>query len=217
MDDAVGSADDATIPDDTDFRFRGQRGVLRRHATDDGVSQEGTSQDCASHENEDEYMAGALRARVATAGRPGDGDDLLHLWRLPTRADGRRYSRPFRGIGKGKAPNTYCALRQSHALVLQCARCAALVDLQAARRRANAEHRRTFVAGDGCGSRSCSRNFRPGPQWRRQLTMAAALRDGQRVLVRWPACLEARAMWRANVTNTNDAAERAVAGAKAPS
>ena len=115
------------------------------------------------------------------------------------------------------APSNPSRRPSLRALVLQCTHCAALVDLQAARRRANAEHRRIFVAGDGCGSRSCSRNFRPGQHWRRQLTMAAALRDGQRVLVRWPACLEARAMWRANAANTNEAAERAAAGAKTPS
>ena len=95
---------------------------------------------------------------------------------------------------RGRAPGTLRALGTAQALTLQCATqgCAALVHLQAARRRANAVGRVKYEAGDGCGSRLCSLNHRPGQFLRNQLAMALALESGERLLIAWPRALSAR-------------------------
>ena len=64
--------------------------------------------------------------------------------------------------------------------------------MQSARRVAHAAGRQTFELGDGCGSKSCSAKFWRGRFRAQQLKMAAALRDGERVLLLWPETTESR-------------------------
>lgn len=170
------------------------------------------SQVCVCQEHVTEYLEDAVRE----AGRASHGDELLHLRRLASIGHrlARSGPRPWGwGVGKGNAPGTRRALEQSHKLVLMCEAddCSALVDLQSARRRARAQGRQSFAAGDGCGSRSCSRNFRPGQFAGRQRTMGQALRDGSRELIRWPAVLAPRAVWRTAAAEAHTAGTRVVA------
>lgn len=166
---------------------------------------------CTCQDNVTDHLEDAAQE----AGRADDGDELLYLHRFAAIGHKlvRSGPRPWGwGVGKGNALGTRRALAQSHKLVLKCAApgCAALVDLQAARRRARERGRRTFAAGDGCGSRTCSRNFRPGQFERRQRTMAVALQEGSRELIRWPAVLASRAVWRASAAEAHAAGTRAV-------
>lgn len=148
-----------------------------------------------------------------------NGDDLLLLRRL--RTVGHRLARsgprpwPW-GVGKGNAAGTRKALAQSHKLVLRCEsrECDALVDLQSARRRARTQGRASFAAGDGCGSRACSMNFRPGQFVRRQHKMGRALQEGTRELIRWPAILTASAVWRAPACEAHAAGAKALASTR---
>lgn len=98
---------------------------------------------------------------------------------------------------RGHAEGTLRALGAAHKLTLVCQRkgCGALVHMQAARRRARAAGRLTFAHGDGCGSRRCSKNFRPGQYVRNQLLMAMALEASTRHLAEWPLRLGARELW----------------------
>ena len=99
-----------------------------------------------------------------------------------------RYPRP------GTADSTKEALKAAHGHTLLCRvpDCRSLVDLQSARRIARAADRRHFEPGDGCGSRCCSRKHWKARFRAQQLKMAAALRDGKRVLVLWPESTEGR-------------------------
>ena len=99
-----------------------------------------------------------------------------------------RYPRP------GTAESTKQALKAAHGYTLLCRvpKCRALVDLQSARRIARTAGRSRFESGDGCGSRCCSRKHWKARFRAQQLKMAAALRDGKRVLVLWPERIEGR-------------------------
>jgi len=99
-----------------------------------------------------------------------------------------RYPRP------GTAETTKAALRAAHAQTLLCRvpECRALVDLQSARRVAQAAGRRSFQPGDGCSSRCCSRKHWKSRFRQQQLKMATALRDGSRVLVLYPESTKGR-------------------------
>lgn len=97
-----------------------------------------------------------------------------------------RYPRP------GHAASTQLALRHAHTQTLVCVRCFALVDLQAARRLARRAGRVHFLAGDGCASACCSKRHWPARFAAGQQRMAAALLDGKRRLVLWPASTAAR-------------------------
>jgi hypothetical protein len=120
---------------------------------------------------------------------PGTSAEKLERW-AARRACWRwgRYPPP------GHARNTLLALRTAHTQVVLCRRagCAALVDMQAARRRARAAGRDVFEIGDGCAGPLCS--VRPWPQRfaRRQASMAKALGVGSRMLMLWPPSTAAR-------------------------
>lgn len=94
----------------------------------------------------------------------------------------------------GTAESTKEALKAAHGHTLLCrvAECRALVDLQSARRIARAAGRSRFEPGGGCGSRCCSRKHWRARFRAQQLKMAAALRDGNRVLVLWPEGIQGR-------------------------
>jgi len=65
--------------------------------------------------------------------------------------------------------------------------CLALVDAGRARAGAIAAQRASFRHGDGCASQQCAKRFRPAGFKLRQLAMAAALDNGTRRLMNWPA------------------------------
>lgn len=93
---------------------------------------------------------------------------------------------------RGRAEGTLRAIGTAQALTLRCQVDGALVHMQAARRRARAEGRDKYEAGDGCCSRRCSRNFRPAQFLRGQVSMADGLEHGARFLIEWPIGLGAR-------------------------
>lgn len=147
------------------------------------------------------------------AGPPLEAQRLVRLYEV---REGPRYygHRPLhRRVGKGNAVGSRRALALAHTFVLLCeaSRCTALVDLQAARRRARAEGRAYFATGDGCGSRTCSRNFRPGQFQRRQIGMASGLLRGVRRLICWPIGVQATEVWQSGHREMRRAAARATA------
>jgi hypothetical protein len=93
---------------------------------------------------------------------------------------------------RGRAVGTLRAIGTAQALTLRCQADGALVHMQSARRQARAEGRDEYEAGDGCGSRRCSRNFRPAQFLRGQASMADGLEHGARFLIEWPTGLGAR-------------------------
>ena len=117
---------------------------------------------------------------------------------------------------RGKTAGTRRALAKAHSLTLCCQApgCAALVAMQAARTQARAAARATYAPGDGCGSRACSANYRPGQFKRNQLKMAAALEGGARTLVRWPSSLGATGVWKRPPWAAAAAAVRAIEAAE---
>ena len=102
---------------------------------------------------------------------------------------------------RGHAQGTKDALQgaQGHTVVCTAPGCRALVHLQAARQQARKDGRRTFTAGDGCASRTCTcSHVQPGRFKRTQKDMAAAIRSGRRTLVLWPPTTAARVtLWAA--------------------
>ena len=93
---------------------------------------------------------------------------------------------------RGRAKGTLRSIGTAQALTLRCRADGALVHMQSARRRARAEGRDEYEAGDGCSSRRCSRNYRPAQFLRGQASMADGLEDGERLLIEWPIGLGAR-------------------------
>ena len=95
-------------------------------------------------------------------------------------------------LGKGQHKNSHVALRRESCATVVCCRagCAALVHLHSARRRARAEGRASFAAGDGCAGPSCSLNWRRSQFAAAQRRMAAALVAAERFLAPWPTCCD---------------------------
>ena len=92
--------------------------------------------------------------------------------------------------GKGSNPNSVVhglAAAASATYVCKATGCSALVDAGRARAGAIAAKRVCFHVGDGCASRQCATRFRPSRFKAKQLAMAAALNDGTRRLMDWPA------------------------------
>ena len=152
------------------------------------------------------------------AGTTGQEDEWLEL-RDPTGPARWAWRRAHVHQGleeRGKTAGTRRALAKAHSLTLCCQApgCAALVAMQAARRQARAAARATFAPGDGCGSRACSANFRPGQHKRNQRKMAAALEGGARTLVRWPSSLGATGVWKRPPWAAATAAARAIEAAE---
>ena len=71
-----------------------------------------------------------------------------------------------------------------------------------------------FEDGDGCGSRCCSAKFWKARFRQQQMKMAAALRDGERVLLLWPETTESRTELRVVPTALTHAVAEAVARAR---
>ena len=99
-----------------------------------------------------------------------------------------RYPPPGHGDG------TQLALQEARGQVLLCKTpgCYSIVDMQAARRRANKDERDFFMDGDGCAGALCS--ARPWPQrhGRRQAATASKLGAGGKTLLLWPPSTAAR-------------------------
>ena len=92
--------------------------------------------------------------------------------------------------GRGSNPNSVvhglaAAARSTY--VCRADGCLALVDAGRARAGAIAAQRASFRHGDGCASQQCAKRFRPAGFKLRQLAMAAALDNGTRRLMNWPA------------------------------
>ena len=87
----------------------------------------------------------------------------------------------------GRAEGTTAALAAMRALTVLCRGCRAMVHLQSASRAAAAAGRKIYFKGDGCFSRACAGSrHRPGRFLARQCAMAAALKQGKRMLVNFP-------------------------------
>ena len=78
---------------------------------------------------------------------------------------------------------------RGYTLVCQSPGCAALVDYVCANRGARGCKRMTYAAGDGCAAPGCSADFRRSKFVPTQQAMAAALLNGERTLIEWPAKL----------------------------
>ena len=127
-------------------------------------------------------------------------------------ANGRRPSE-WEGDGRGSADGSVAALWRVHELLLVCDACSGLVNGQAARAHAYAAGRLTFTGTDGCGSRSCSGNHRPGSYWAGQENMARGLLGllkAQRQLIRWPASTAHTHAWVVGAEERREVAEHAL-------
>ena len=167
----------------------------------------------------------AMRARRATLddGENADGDagarggdaDRLHQMVRASADDHARWAanraRPTSPIGTGCADGTRASLASVHEMVYVCARCNGLVDGQAARTGTYAAGRLHYTGSDGCGSRVCSGNHRPGSFARGQRNMANALLTGRRRLARWPATTAHTHVWLASAEASDETARRVAA------
>ena len=125
-------------------------------------------------------------------------DRLVELARATTADWARRAARSrwhSQGIGRGRGGRSGEALWRVHELVFVCGGCSGLVNGQAARVRAYAEGRLSFAGTDGCGSSACSGNHRSGSYRAGQASMARALLEGERRLVRWPLTTAHTHVW----------------------
>ena len=125
-------------------------------------------------------------------------DRLVELARATTADWARRAARSrwhSQGIGRGRGGRSGEALWRVHELVFVCGGCSGLVNGQAARVRAYAEGRLSFAGTDGCGSSACSGNHRSGSYRAGQASMARALLEGERRLVRWPSTTAHTHVW----------------------
>ena len=138
------------------------------------------------------------RSPSAAAGTPAECAVQPKLRRLPRAgperreawaARRRRFKHSSELVGRGNAPGSHVALRRESCATVVCCRagCAALVHLHSARRRARAEGRASFAAGDGCAGPRCSLNWRRSQFAAGQRRMAAALVAAERFLAPWPA------------------------------
>ena len=110
-----------------------------------------------------------------------------------TKAERRRWASnghrsPGQNVGLGNQPGSLAALRRPHKLRMICRTdgCSSLVTFMVANRSARAAGRWHFVAGDGCGSRTCSKHNHSVRHRARQLAMAGAVASDKLWLVEWP-------------------------------
>ena len=113
------------------------------------------------------------------------------------------------GVGSGNAPGSHTALRLAHGLTFQCPTpgCESLVNLQAAKRRARAAGRDRYALGDGCASKVCSANHKPGRFSSRQRTCATGLLHSHRLLIRRPDRTDATHVTLVSSQSTKQVAE----------
>ena len=134
-----------------------------------------------------------------------------------------RRRRPRSPIGKGKEERSLAAIAaaRQHTVICRTPDCAALLDWSATRRQIIARHKHeghdkdekgTWQSepGDGCSSCRCTSIYRPEQHLPRQMERIKQVERGERMLVEWPACLEARVEYRLNA----EAAARAVKRAR---
>ena len=90
---------------------------------------------------------------------------------------------------RGRAEGTLRAIGTAQALTLRCQVDGALVHMQAARRRARAEGRDKYEAGDGCSGPLCTdRSYCNLKRFKEtQVKMANDLLKGERQLIAWPS------------------------------
>ena len=140
---------------------------------------------------------------------PRAGPESREAWA----ARRRRFKHSSELVGRGNAPGSHVALRRESCATVVCCRagCAALVHLHSARRRARAEGRTSFAAGDGCAGQRCSLNWRRSQFEAAQRRMAAALVAAERFLAPWPACCEDGDLRYFPTTAAEAAAEAALA------
>ena len=165
---------------------------------------------------EEDQRGGALSGDAGA--RAHHADQLVALPRATAEdrerwaADGRRPSQ-WEGDGRGVADGSVAALWRVHELLLVCDACSGLVNGQAARAHAYAAGRLTFTGTDGCGSRSCSGNHRPGSYRAGQENMARGLLGllkAQRQLIRWPASTAHTHAWVVGAEERREVAEHAL-------
>lgn len=144
----------------------------------------------------DDQFGGALEGDAGTC--HGGTDQLVELPRA-TPDDWARWAansrRPSQDVGRGRGGRSEEALWRVHELLFVCEGCGGLVSSQAARVRAYAAGRLSFVGTDGCGSRACSGNHRPGSYRAGQVRMARGLLAAERRLVRWPSTTAHTHVW----------------------
>ena len=119
---------------------------------------------------------------------------------------------PTKGVGRGNAPGSEASRQRARTFTLVCSRagCAALVNRARARQHAHAAGRITFLPGDGCAGRLCSRDFRPKRFARAQRDAAAAIESGERLLICWQRDIRDREVW----VQSEGATRRAVEAAR---
>jgi hypothetical protein len=90
--------------------------------------------------------------------------------------------------GSGRAKGSKRARHDYATYTLVCRNCQGLVDRARAQDVARLERRNVHYPGDGCGHPKCSKVKRaqPSTYHRKQMKMVHAIRDGSRVLTRWP-------------------------------
>ena len=132
-----------------------------------GAEGDGTHDAAAAHRASGRKLLSALQGvgenptQEAAAKSDEQRDELLELRDPsgPARWAARRACGSGLGVlaKPGRAKGTRDALAAAHTLTCVCCTpgCAALVDLQAARREARAAGRSAFEPGDGCSGRSC--------------------------------------------------------------
>ena len=104
---------------------------------------------------------------------------------------------PTMHVGRGNAPGSEASRQRARTLTLVCTRvgCSALVNRARARQHAHAAGRTSFLPGDGCASRLCSRDFRPKRFGRAQRRVAAAVESGERLLICWQSDVRDHDVW----------------------
>ena len=128
--------------------------------------------------------------------------------------NGRRPSQ-WEADGRGFADGSAAALWRVHELLFVCGGCSGLVNGQAARAHAYAAGRLSYAGTDGCGSRACSGNHRPGSYRAGQENMARGLLMAERQLIRWPTTTAHTHVWVVSAEERRAVAERVLRGSAA--
>ena len=150
-----------------------------------------------------------------------DGEWRPHARLVPVRDPKAVARRAWRGypraehVGTGNHPHSSSALRRTHAVCFPCSTpgCCALVEWQTAKRLAKACGQTDLKHGAGCGSRTCSKDYRAAKFRQRQSSRAAGLLHGEWLLIRRPSVLQPECVWVQSSRETAMAAAMAMAAA----
>ena len=168
---------------------------------------------------EDDQRGGAMSGDAGALAH--HADQLVALPRATAEdcerwaANGRRPSQ-WEGDGRGVADGSAAALWRVHELLLVCDVCSGLVNGQAARAQTYAAGRLSYAEADGCGSRICSSNHRPGSYRAGQGNMARGLLAMELQLIRWPASTAHTHAWVVSAEERRAVAERVLRGDAPP-